>query len=61
MWLETGDVPLELVKLTLCRDVYHCTPSVLRAERLRDILVDLTVIGEQNRIETAKAGPRKTK
>ena len=49
---------MELVKLTLCRDVYHCTPSMLRRERLRDILVDLTVIGEQNRIARLKEKPR---
>jgi hypothetical protein len=51
-------VPPEMVKLWLCRDVYHCTPSQLRREKLSDILVDLTVIGEQNRIAKRKAMPR---
>jgi hypothetical protein len=58
LWLEVGSAPIELMRLTLCRDVYHCTPSQLRAEKLRDILVDLTVIGEQNRIAKIKEQPR---
>jgi len=46
---------MEFVRLTLCRDVYHCRPSELRQERLGDILADLTCVSEENRVARIKA------
>lgn len=38
------DPPVEYVTLVLCRDVYHCPPSVLKRERLVDVLPHLTCL-----------------
>jgi hypothetical protein len=36
--------PMEYIELLFCRDIYHCTPSELRKERLADILLHLSLI-----------------
>jgi hypothetical protein len=36
--------PPEYVELVLCRDVFHCTPSELRRESARDIMIALEIL-----------------
>lgn len=47
--------PVEYIRLILCRDVYHCTPSQLRQERLSDVLTDLTILAEETRVQEARS------
>lgn len=47
-----GELPAEYVDLVLCRDVYHCAPSVLDAqdwERIATHLICLEVEGKVRR------------
>jgi hypothetical protein len=45
MHLHTGEpAPPEYVRLILCRDVYHCTPSELRTVPLPDVLETLATL-----------------
>ena len=43
LWTE-GPAPVEYTELVLCRDVFHCTPSQLRAEDADDILAALACL-----------------
>lgn len=43
LW-TSGPPPVEYVELVLCRDVFHCTPSALRAESAEDVLAALTCL-----------------
>lgn len=29
LWTGGGDIPSEYIKLVMCRDIFHCPPSVL--------------------------------
>ena len=49
-----GQAPAAYVRLLLCREVYHCTPSQIKREKLRDILQDLAcmeVEGQKRRVD----------
>lgn len=43
LWTN-GPPPQEYVDLVLCRDVFHCTPSALKAEAADDILAALACL-----------------
>ena len=58
LWTGGGQPPAEYVTLVLCRDVYHCPPSLLRRERLVDILAHLTCLGIEADVRKAS---RKTR
>ena len=47
LWTN-GPPPAEYVELMLCRDVYHCTPSVLRAEAAEDVFATLACLEAEN-------------
>lgn len=47
--------PLEYVTLVLCRDVYHCTPSQLRQERVVDVLPHLAVLQVEAQVIRAQS------
>jgi hypothetical protein len=46
--LHTGEpAPPEYIRLVLCRDIYHCTPTELRTVPLRDVLETLATLGAE--------------
>ena len=47
LWTHSP-APVEYTELVLCRDVFHCTPSQLRAEDAEDILAALACIEAEN-------------
>ena len=55
LWTGGDNPPLEYLTLILCRDVYHCPPSVLRRERLSDVLPHLTCLRAEALVRKAEA------
>ena len=50
--LWTGaDVPIEYIRLKMCRDVYHCTPTELDAVPWRVIAEDLTMMAVETEVQ----------
>ena len=47
LWTN-GPPPPEYVDLMLCRDVFHCTPSALKAEAADDIFAALACLEAEN-------------
>lgn len=48
--LLTGEpAPWEYIELVLCRDVWHCPPSVLREQQMDDVLDALAVLNAEAR------------
>ena len=47
--------PIEYLELILCRDVFHCTPSQLRAEDYRDVMAALQCLEVEARVNNKKA------
>jgi len=41
MFPERAPAPWAWICYVMCKDVYHCTPSALQAERVTDVLRDL--------------------
>lgn len=52
LWTK-GPCPPEYLELILCRDVYHCTPHVLRQIPLEDILTHLTCLRIEAEVRAA--------
>jgi len=38
--------PPELLTYLLCKEIYHCTPSQLKQERVVDVMPHLTIFSE---------------
>jgi len=49
LWTKDAPPP-EYIELVLCRDVFHCTRSALRAESARDILETLVMLGAEGEV-----------
>ena len=47
LWTN-GPPPPEYVDLMLCRDVFHCPPSALKAEAAEDIFAALACLEAEN-------------
>jgi len=50
LWTGSGRPPAEYLTLILCRDVYHCTPVVLRTVPLADVLPHLECLSIEGRV-----------
>ena len=46
---------MEYVRLVMCRDVYHCTPTELEKVPWRTIQEDLVMIGIEHTIRERRA------
>lgn len=57
LWVDNPP-PWEYIRLILCRDVYHCTPLELEKIPGEIILQDLTMLGEEARVNKHKAENR---
>jgi hypothetical protein len=53
LWTKTPPPP-QYTDLILCRDVFHCTPSALRAEDAVDILNALACLEAEAQVRTAE-------
>jgi len=53
LWTN-APAPPEYVDFILRRDIYHCTPSQLRAEKASDVLADLTCLEIETRVANAR-------
>jgi hypothetical protein len=53
---HSGEAPWAYVELVLCRDVYHCTPSALRREKAREVILHLTCMQIETKVQEAKGG-----
>jgi len=58
LWTK-GPAPQEYTDLVLCRDVFHCTPSELRAEAAEDIMAALACIEAENYVREQQERSRK--
>ena len=45
-----GDAPYEYLELTLCRDVYHCTPQELAEVPLDKVLAHLACMSVETQV-----------
>ena len=52
--LGSGPLPLELITLRLCRDVYHCTPSELAKQDLKTVLRHMVVMNAETTVAEKK-------
>jgi hypothetical protein len=57
LWTQ-GPAPVEYTELVLCRDVFHCTPSALRAEDADDILAALACLEAENYVQKQRERKR---
>jgi hypothetical protein len=54
--LWTGDVaPLEYIRLVMCRDVYHCTPTELDAVPWQTIQQDLLMMSVERTVQQRRS------
>jgi hypothetical protein len=56
LWFDglNGDVPIQWQNYKLMKEIFHCTPSELRAQRPSDIAAVLICIDVEARITKAK-------
>lgn len=59
LWTHSGSPPAEYIEYILCKEVYHCRPSELRAESFSDILKTLVVMGIEGRIRKRESEDQK--
>lgn len=52
LWTHSGPPPPEYLEYVLCREVYHCLPSQLRAEPLENVLPHLIAMSVESRVRT---------
>jgi hypothetical protein len=53
----TGDAPIQWQNFRLMRDIFHCTPSELKAQSLHDINAVLVCMDIEARVHKAKNSP----
>lgn len=58
LW-TSGPPPPEYVELVLCRDVFHCTPSQLRAEAADDIMAALACLDGESYVREQRERARR--
>lgn len=58
LWTN-GTAPVEYTELVLCRDVFHCTPSQLRAESAEDIMAALACLEAERYVQKQREKKRR--
>ena len=53
LWTN-GPAPAEYTELYLCRDVFYCTPSQLRAEAAEDVLAALACLEAEHYVRAQR-------
>ncbi len=59
--LHTGGkpAPLKYIRLQLCRDVYHCSQTELEEQPWTTVMLDIRMIGVENKVRRFKRKMRK--
>jgi hypothetical protein len=53
LWTGRGVLPFEYVEMTLCRDLYHCTPTQLDEQDWQRVQAHLTAHRAEMRVRNA--------